>query len=98
MKLASRHNGSFDLQARQVQDAGNYRKLLDLKERADVVEILRHRLASRSTQKGRTVEDFFSDFFAKNKFVLTTDEKVQRNPHHGKVSDTLPVKKHKKHK
>jgi hypothetical protein len=90
MKLASRHNGSFDLQARQVQDAGNYRKL--------VVEILRHRLASRSTQKGRTAEDFFSDFFAKNKFVLTTDEKVQRNPHHGKVSDTLPVKKHKKHK
>ena len=49
-----------------VQDAESYQKLLELKERSEVVEILRQRLASRSRKKGRTAEDFFNEFFAKN--------------------------------
>jgi prevent-host-death family protein len=49
-----------------IQDAESYQKLLELKERSEVVEILRQRLASRSRKKGRTAEDFFNEFFAKN--------------------------------
>jgi prevent-host-death family protein len=49
-----------------VQDAESYQKLLELKERAEVVEILRQRLASRGRRKGRTAEDFFNEFFVKN--------------------------------
>src|ERR1043165_6800879 len=48
-----------------VQDAESYQKLLELKERSEVVEILRQRLASRSRKKGRSAEDFFNEFFAK---------------------------------
>ena len=47
-----------------AQDAESYQKLLELKERSEVVEILRNRLASR--KKGRLAEDFFNEFFAKN--------------------------------
>jgi prevent-host-death family protein len=47
-----------------VQDAESYQKLLELKERSEVVEILRQRLASR--KKGRPAEDFFNEFFAEN--------------------------------
>ena len=49
-----------------VQDAESYQHLLELKERAEVVEILRQRLATRGQKKGRTAEDFFAEFFAKN--------------------------------
>ena len=49
-----------------VQDAESYQKLLELKERSEVVEILRQRLASKSRKKGRSAEDFFNEFFAKN--------------------------------
>ncbi len=49
-----------------IQDAESYQKLLELKERSEVVEILRQRLASRSRRKGRPAEDFFNEFFAKN--------------------------------
>ena len=49
-----------------VQDAESYQKLLELKERSEVVEILRQRLASRSRKKGRSAEDFFNEFFARN--------------------------------
>lgn len=49
-----------------VQDAESYQKLLELKERTEVVEILRQRLSSRSRKKGRSAEDFFNEFFAKN--------------------------------
>jgi prevent-host-death family protein len=49
-----------------VQDAESYQKLLELKERSEVVEMLRQRLASRSRKKGRPAEDFFNEFFAKN--------------------------------
>src|SRR5262245_4224940 len=49
-----------------VQDAESYQKLLELKERTEVVEILRERLASLGRKKGRPAEDFFSEFFAKN--------------------------------
>ena len=41
-------------------------KVLELKERSEVVEILRQRLASRNRNKGRPAEDFFNEFFAKN--------------------------------
>src|ERR1044071_1282883 len=53
-----------------VQDAEAYQRLLELKERADVVETLRQRLGSRGSKKGRTVDDFFSEFFAKNNLPL----------------------------
>jgi prevent-host-death family protein len=49
-----------------VQDAESYQKLVELKERSEVVKILRQRLASRSRKKGRSAEDFFNEFFAKN--------------------------------
>ena len=49
-----------------IQDAESYQKLLELKERSEVVEILRQRLASRSRKKGRQAEDFFNEFFARN--------------------------------
>ena len=49
-----------------IQDAESYQKLLELKERTEVVEILRQRLASRGRKKGRPAEDFFKEFFAKN--------------------------------
>lgn len=49
-----------------VQDAESYQKLLELKEQSEVVEILRQRLASRSRKKGRSAENFFNEFFAKN--------------------------------
>lgn len=41
-----------------VQDGESYQKPLDLKERSEVVEILRKRLASRSRKKGRPAEGF----------------------------------------
>jgi prevent-host-death family protein len=49
-----------------VQDAESYQELLELKERSEVVEILRQRLASRNRKKGRPAEDFFREFFVKN--------------------------------
>ena len=49
-----------------VQDAESYQSLLELKERAEAVEILRQRLASRGGKKGRTAEEFFTEFFEKN--------------------------------
>src|SRR5215813_4379775 len=53
-----------------VQDAESYQKLLELKERSEIVEILRQRLASRGRRKGRPAEDFFREFFAKNEIPL----------------------------
>ncbi len=50
-----------------VQDAESYQRLLELKERTEVIETLRERLATRGRRKGRLAEDFFSEFFAKNK-------------------------------
>jgi len=49
-----------------VQDAESYQKLLELKERSEVVEILRQRLATRSRKKGRPAEYFFNEFVARN--------------------------------
>ncbi len=49
-----------------VQDAESYQRLLELKERTEVVETLRQRLASLSRKKGRPVEDFFTEFFVKH--------------------------------
>jgi prevent-host-death family protein len=53
-----------------VQDAESYQKLLELKERAEVVDTLRQRLASRGRKKGRPAEDFFREFFAENNIPL----------------------------
>src|ERR671926_363909 len=53
-----------------VQDAESYQKLLEPKERSEVVEILRQRLASRSRKKGRPAEDFFNEFFARNNILF----------------------------
>lgn len=49
-----------------VQDAESYQKLLELKDRSEVVEILRQRLASQNRKKGRSAEDFFDEFFTRN--------------------------------
>lgn len=49
-----------------VHDAESYQELLELKERADTVGVLRQRLASLGRRKGRTADEFFSEFFAKN--------------------------------
>ena len=49
-----------------VQDAESYQELLELKERAEVIETLRQRLASKTRKKGRTADEFFAEFFAKN--------------------------------
>jgi len=49
-----------------VQDAESYQRLLELKERTEVVETLRQRLASLGRKKGRPVEDFFTEFFIKH--------------------------------
>src|SRR2546423_1665653 len=53
-----------------VQDAESYQSLLELKERAEVIETLRQRLASRGRKKGRTADDFFTEFFAKNNIPI----------------------------
>ena len=50
-----------------VQDAESYQRLLELKERTEVIETLRQRLATRGRRKGPLAEDFFTEFFAKNK-------------------------------
>jgi prevent-host-death family protein len=49
-----------------VQDAEAYQSLLDLKERAETIEVLRQRLASLGRRKGRTADEFFPEFFASN--------------------------------
>ena len=49
-----------------VQDTQSYQQLLELKERQEVIAILRQRLASRGRKKRRTADDFFAEFFAKN--------------------------------
>jgi hypothetical protein len=49
-----------------VEDAESYERLLELKDQTDSVETLRQRLASRDSKKGRTVDEFFREFFAKN--------------------------------
>lgn len=53
-----------------VQDAEGYQSLLDLKERSEAIEVLRQRLASLGGKKGRTADEFFSEFFAKNKIPM----------------------------
>lgn len=53
-----------------VQDAESYQQLLELKERTEVVDVLRQRLASRGRKKGRPAEDFFAEFFIKNKIPV----------------------------
>ncbi len=50
-----------------VQDAESYQHLLELRERTEVVDTLRERLASLGRKKGRTAEDFFTEFFARNR-------------------------------
>jgi len=55
-----------------IQDAESYQRLLELKERSEVVEILRQRLASLDRKKGRSAEEFFTEFFAKNQ--IPTEE------------------------
>ena len=50
-----------------VQDAEGYQSLLDLKERFETTEVLRQRLASHVRKKGRTADEFFTEFFAENR-------------------------------
>jgi len=50
-----------------IQDAESYQRLPQLKERTEVSKTLRQRLAKRNTRKRQLGEDFFTEFFAKNK-------------------------------
>ena len=63
-----------------VQDAESYQKLLELKERSEVVEILRQRLAPQSRKKGRPAEDFLMSSSPRIIFQSKIDEKVQGHP------------------
>ena len=56
-------NGKAEL---VVQDAESYQQLLELKERADTVEVLRQRLTTLGNKRGRTADQFFTEFFGKN--------------------------------
>jgi hypothetical protein len=49
-----------------VQDAEGYQSLLDLKERSETIAVLRQRLTSLGRKKGRTADEFFTEFFAEN--------------------------------
>ena len=49
-----------------VQDAESYQSLLDLKERSETIAVLRQRLSSLDSKKGRTADEFFAEFFARN--------------------------------
>jgi len=49
-----------------VQDAESYQRLLEMKERAEAVEVLRKRLATFDRKKARTADEFFAEFFAQN--------------------------------
>ena len=49
-----------------MQNAEGYQSLLDLKERSETIAVLRQRLASLGRKKGRTADEFFTEFFAKN--------------------------------
>src|SRR5262245_40068444 len=53
-----------------VQDAESYQSLLELKERSEVIEVLRERLSSLGHKKARPAEEFFNEFFAKNKIPI----------------------------
>jgi prevent-host-death family protein len=64
-----------------VQDAESHQNLLELKERAEVVETLRQRLASR--KKGRTAETFSPNSSPRMRFQTKTNEEVQGPPSPG---------------
>ena len=63
-----------------VQDAESYQKLIELKERSEVVEILRQRLASRSRKKGDQRKTFSMSSSPRITFQSKIDEKVQSHP------------------
>jgi prevent-host-death family protein len=47
-----------------IQDADSYQELLELKERAETVAVLRQRLSTLNQKKPRSAEKFFDEFFA----------------------------------
>ena len=53
-----------------VQDAESYQRLLEMKERAEAVEVLRKRLATFDRKKARTADEFFAEFFAQNNIAV----------------------------
>jgi prevent-host-death family protein len=53
-----------------IQDAESYQSLLELKERSEVVDVLRERLASQKRKKGRPAEEFFNEFFTEHHIAL----------------------------
>jgi prevent-host-death family protein len=56
-----------------VQDAASYQKLVEAKERAETVAILRERLADRSGET-KTLEEVFTKLAEDNGFKLEDDE------------------------
>ena len=55
-----------------VQDAESYQQLLELKERAETIAVLRQRLNTLNQKKPRSAEKFFNEFFASNN-ISTND-------------------------
>ena len=53
-----------------VQDAESYQRLLEMKERAEAVEVLRKRLATFDRKKARTADEVFAEFFAQNNIAV----------------------------
>lgn len=54
-----------------VQDAESYQRLLEAKERAETVAVLRERLTGlKKGAKGRTADEFFAELFAENDIPL----------------------------
>ena len=52
-----------------VQDAESYQKLIDAKERAETVAVLRERLADRSGER-KTLDEVFAELAQKHGFSL----------------------------
>lgn len=56
-----------------VQDAASYQQLIEAKERAETIALLRERLADRSG-KTKTLEEVFTQLAEENGFKLEDDE------------------------
>lgn len=53
-----------------ARDGDGYQNLLERNERSEMIAVLRQRFASLNSKKGRTAEEFFTEFFAKHEFPL----------------------------
>lgn len=50
-----------------VQDAESYQQLWESKERMEAIESVRSGLESMKAKRGKSADDFFAEFFSRNK-------------------------------